>query len=58
MDWKMLFKIHMCYHNSENIWNKEFFCDKLFYKSLIGDLVNSDKLILLGTETLNLTEEK
>ena len=34
MDWKMLFKIHMCYHNSENIWNKEFFCDILFYKSL------------------------
>ena len=33
MDWKMLFKIHMCYHNSENIWNKEFFCDILFYKS-------------------------
>lgn len=29
----MLFKIHMCYHNSENIWNKEFFCDILFYKS-------------------------
>lgn len=46
MDWKMLFKIHMCYHNSENIWNKEFFCDILFYKSLFGNLVNSDKLIL------------
>ena len=30
MDWKMLFKIYMSYHNSENIWNKEFFCDILF----------------------------
>lgn len=41
MDWKMLFKIHMCYHNSENIWNKEFFCDILFYKSEFVELVSS-----------------
>lgn len=38
MDWKMLFKIHMCYHNSENIWNKEFFCDILFYKSEVVEV--------------------
>lgn len=39
MDWKMLFKIHMCYHNSENIWNKEFFCDILFYKSEFEEVI-------------------
>ena len=42
MDRKMLFKIHMCDHNSESIWNKEFFCDILFYKSEFSEVNKMD----------------